>query len=100
MARFHTVMPPTTQVGGRGAQTGRQLKLMRLLVASGEWATIAELCDEIYGKGYRTAYRDIEQLVALGIPIERRRSPVNEIGNLHEYRLRKSALMAWFTEKT
>jgi hypothetical protein len=82
---------------GRGAQSLRHLKLIRLLTSSREWLSISGLCELLYGRSYRTAYRDVEQLMGIGVPIETRE--VTENGSTRwEYRLTWARFGAWMRE--
>lgn len=82
---------------GRGAQSLRHLELIRLLVARREWRSITELCELLYGRSYRTAYRDVGQLIDHGVPLETRE--VTESGRTRtEYRLTWARFGAWVRE--
>lgn len=93
MRRRDIIIPTGTPARGRGGPSSRQLLLLRALLVSREWLTVAELTEQMYGDALRTAYRDLDLLMALGIPIEQRRADGPSMPN--EYRLRRAAFLRW-----
>lgn len=72
----------------RGTQALRQIEVMRYLAQAQAWCTVQEIVEHT-GCGYRTIYRDIEQLIDIGVPIER--DETRQLG----CRLRKSRMLRW-----
>lgn len=78
------------RAAGRGAQAVRQLRLLRYLATANTWCNYRELSEHL-GTGYRTIYRDVEQLIRMGVPID------HDDREARGWRLRKGALIRWLT---